>query len=307
MLSELALRTIHIEPRKEAKRYSSETAARRIRRWTLGALYDLKPPRHRDVPAIVRRWLRYQALPREQRAGLPSLAGEPIGFEGLVGFSSNMSVANMRKAYAQGLYPMTHYGTVRWYTPQLRAVLDIKNFHLRSELRRKLRRPPFQVTFDREPEAVMAACAEPRKGQWPLTWITDDVIEAYLGLYEEGFMHSVEVWDREGHLVGGLFGTRVGSVFVIESLFHKVSHSSKYGLAVLAAHLQAWGFGYLDNKIQTPHTATLGFCNIPREAYRDILAERPGVLAPERHWKVDESLDLGRWKPASGPPPRLGC
>lgn len=279
---------------------------RGVQQLALGVLYDIKPPRHRYVPTLVRRWLAYLTASADVRA-TPPMTNAPVGEDGFLGFSDNMRAENLGKAYANGAFPMTHYGPVRWYAPDARAVLKISDFRPRSELKRKLRKQIFRVTFDQAPRDVMSACAEPRPGQWPLTWITPDVTAAYLALHDAGTMHSVEVWDDKGHLVGGLFGTCVGPVFVIESLFHRASNSSKYGLAVLMGHLQAWGFDYVDYKTMNPHIASLGFSNMPRADYVNVLKAGSNTTAPGGHWQTDPKLDLGKWKPTEGPPPQMAA
>lgn len=273
------------------------------KRAALAIAFDMKPPRHRVFPALCSRLMRHLLSPQSARRRLPDPSSALAGREGVAGFCDDMSVATLRAAYAQGLYPCTHLGPVRWNAPPRRAVLDIAGFHLRDELKRKLKKGLFRVTFDAQPRAVMQACAEPRGGQWPLTWIRPDVIDAYCAAFASGDVHSVEVWDADGHLAGGLFGTVVGPCFVVKSLFHTQPNTSKYGLAVLIAHLQAWGFRYVDNKLQNPHTHALGFREIARDAYvKMISGPRPDGAV--RRWAVDETLDLGRWRPAKGAPPR---
>lgn len=276
---------------------------RRAQQLILAVLYDIKPPRHRHAAALFRRWLAYRTAPAEVRAK-PPIDQTPLGADGFLGFSDTMHIDVLHQMYAKGAFPMTHFGPVRWYAPAQRAVLKISDFRPRSELKRKLRKKIFRVTFDNAPREVMQACAEPRPGQWPLTWITPDVVDAYLALHRAGTMHSVEVWDKDGHLVGGLFGTRVGSVFVIESLFHRASNASKYGLAVVMGHLQAWGFEYVDYKTMNPHIANLGFAEMPLPDYRSILDAPAALSAPDGSWRTDPNLDLGKWKPADGPPPQ---
>jgi len=285
--------------------FEREPFPARARRMALGLAFDLKPPRHRVLPALGWRLGRHLASGRAARARLPLPQDALPVREGVAGFCSDMSVATLRSAYAQGLYPCTHVGPVRWNAPPMRAVLDIDAFKLRDELRRKLKKRIFRITFDRAPMAVMKGCAAPRPGQWPLTWITPDVMRAYHALYEAGDMHTVEVWDADSRLVGGIFGTVVGRCFVLESLFHTRDNSSKYGLAVLVAHLQAWGFTHVDNKLQNPHTEALGFREIERVDYVALLREPTPEAFAHRHWIFDETLDLGRWTPEKGAPVRI--
>ncbi|MGE0856705.1 MAG: leucyl/phenylalanyl-tRNA--protein transferase, partial [Hyphomicrobiaceae bacterium] len=215
--------------------------AAKLRQLALGVAYDFKPPRHLALPHLAWRLARHTFASRSERGRLPEASAALPGREGVAGYCDDMSVSTLRAAYLQGLYPCTHWGPVRWQSPPLRAVLAIGELKLRDELRRKLRKRPFVVTFDTAPRAVMLACAQPRSGQWPLTWITADVVDAYMAAFDEGMVHSVEVWDGDGRLIGGLFGTVAGTCCVLESLFHTANNASKYGLAVLLGHLHAWG------------------------------------------------------------------
>lgn len=287
----------HVSPREGWAAWAKRAA--------LAIAFDVKPPRHRAAPRLVARLLRHALAGAEARRVLPSPDDALPGREGVAGYCDDLSVASLRRAYAQGLYPCTHLGPMRWNAPPLRAVLDIREFRLRDELRRKLKKRAFRVTFDMEPRAVMLACAAPRPGQWPLTWISPEIVEAYMALHAAGDMHSVEVWDESGVLGGGLFGTVVGRCFVVESLFHVRDHTSKYGLAVLIAHLQAWGFTHVDNKLQNPHTEALGFREIARADYVTLLAGPTPEALARRRWSFDAGLDLSKWKPDQGGPSRV--
>ena len=284
--------------------FQHETLTAFLKRAALSTAYDLRPPRLKVAPRLTWRLARHLLSSAEARRKLPDPAGALPGAEGVAGFCDDMSVATLRAAYLSGLFPLSHFGPQRWCAPPFRSVLEICEFRLRDELRRKLKKRSFRVTFDREPVAVMRACAGPREGQWPLTWITPDVIEAYHRLYQAGDMHSVEVWDSNSQLVGGLFGTVVGPCFVVESLFHKAANSSKYGLAVIIAHLQAWGFTHVDYKLHNPHIEALGFREIPRDDFVRIVAASRPASGELGQWHVDAALDLGSWRPAQGAPKR---
>ena len=69
------------------------------------------------------------------------------------------------------------------------------------------------------------------------TWITEDMRKAYIELHKLGFAKSVEVWDDQ-ELVGGLYGIDLGHVFCGESMFSKVSNSSKLAFIHLVRELQ---------------------------------------------------------------------
>lgn len=277
---------------------SDESLPRRLRRWALGAAWALKPPRTRDAPWVLYLLARYYA-------GLGLKHGEApdpnhLYGSGLGGIATGLDVDTLMRAYAKGFYPFAHVGPAKWWLPEERMVLFLEKFDMEKNLRRRLRNRHFDVTFDRDFEGVMRGCAELRPGRVPLTWITPQFISAYCALHDAGHAHSVEVWDKDGQLVGGAYGVAAGGVFFTESQFNRARDAAKVGFAVLNCHLQHWGFRVNDGKHYTGHLASVGFELIPRERFSALLAEAPGHCAPLGHWQVDERLDVGNWDPAAG-------
>jgi len=129
-----------------------------------------------------------------------------------------------------------------------------------------------KFTFDRDFDAVIAACAAPRPGRLPLTWIAPKIMWAYAALHDAGLAHSYEVWDDRGELVAGGNGVACGRVFVGESMFTRVSGAGAFGLALLHRHLAHWGFDLHDVKLPSPHLCSLGFRRMPREEYATYLS-----------------------------------
>lgn len=287
------------------RRVGKETLPQFLKRAALSIAFDLKPPRTKWAPTLFYRTFRHLLASPDVRNRLPDPADALPGREAIAGFCDDLSVETMIRGYALGLFPCTHFGPMRWYSPKTRSVLELRDFKLRDELKRKLKKKLFRVTFDMAPEAVIRACAEPRPGQVPITWLGEDMIQSFLALNQHGTVHSLEVWDETGALIGGLFGTIAGKSFIVESLFHTRDNTSKYGLAVLMGHLQAWGFTHVDYKLHNPHVAALGFLEIPREDLCQIMTQETPAIAAERIWRIDETLDLGRWKPSDGAPPRV--
>ncbi|MEO1310764.1 MAG: leucyl/phenylalanyl-tRNA--protein transferase, partial [Pseudomonadota bacterium] len=129
----------------------------------------------------------------------------------------------------------------------------------------------FEVSVDRDFDAVIAACAEETEGR-PETWINRPIETLYRQLAEIGFAHSVEV-RREGALVGGLYGIALGSAFFGESMFSRETDASKVALVHLVARLNAAGYRLLDAQFINPHIARLGAVEIDRSVYEGVLDE----------------------------------
>jgi len=168
------------------------------------------------------------------------------------------------RAYREGLFPMAvESGDIGWFSPERRGILPLDDFHVPARLARTLRRQPFEITVDRDFEAVIRACAErPREG----TWISTAIIDCYMALYRLGIAHSVEAW-RDGRLAGGLYGVSLGGAFFGESMFHRETDASKAALVALVDRLRRRSFTLLDTQWVTEHLVQFGAIEIPRTVY----------------------------------------
>ena len=208
---------------------------------------------------------------------------------GLLAAGGDLTEARLLDAYRQGIFPWFSPGEpILWWSPDPRMVLIPEAFKLSRSLRKRLRRPDYEIRVDTAFEAVMRACAEPREGQSG-TWITGAMIQAYRRLHEAGYAHSVETW-MEGRLVGGLYGVALGRVFFGESMFTRATDASKLALAHLVTQLDRWGFGLIDCQMVTAHLASLGARPIRRSEFRDrldALVNEPGRIG---RWSFDHDL-----------------
>jgi len=166
-------------------------------------------------------------------------------------------------AYAVGIFPMADDGgTIHWFAPDPRAVIELDGLQISRSLRAALRRETFRVTINTRFEEVIRACADRTEG----TWISDDIFEAYTRLHRLGYAHSVEAW-QDDELVGGLYGVSIGGAFFGESMFHHVTDASKVALVHLVERMRARGLILLDTQFMTPHLRSLGATEIPRTEY----------------------------------------
>ncbi|MEM6327125.1 MAG: leucyl/phenylalanyl-tRNA--protein transferase [Bacteroidota bacterium] len=183
-------------------------------------------------------------------------------------------------AYRSGLFPMADPADdrIHWYAPDPRAVLPLDGLRVSRSLRQRIRRGTFEVTVDRAFARVIAACAAPAPGRED-TWISDEIRRAYTDLHYVGAAHSVECWNAEGRLAGGLYGVRLGGAFFGESMFSRQTDASKVALVHLVERLRAGGFTLLDVQMQTAHLARMGAVEVSREAYERQLARALPVAA----------------------------
>jgi leucyl/phenylalanyl-tRNA--protein transferase len=190
------------------------------------------------------------------------LAGQPT-----------ISVDLLLEAYAAGVFPMSDSADdpdLYWVEPRRRGVLPLDRFHLGRRLARTVRSDRFEVSVDRDFEAVIDGCAAPAPGREG-TWINREIRRLYGELFRLGRVHTVES-RLGGALVGGLYGVRIGGAFFGESMFSTVTDASKVALVHLVARLRIGGFVLLDTQFLTDHLARFGTVEISRRAYRAALA-----------------------------------
>ncbi len=176
------------------------------------------------------------------------------------------------KAYASGVFPMAESAAdpeVFWVRPESRGVIPLDAFHVPKSLGKLVRQRRFEVTIDRDFEAVIDACAEEREAR-KSTWINAAIREAYIELHRRGHCHSVEAW-REGELAGGLYGVRLGRAFFGESMFSRETDASKVCLVHLVERLRDRGFLLLDTQFTTEHLKRFGAIDVPRGKYERLL------------------------------------
>ena len=178
------------------------------------------------------------------------------------------------KAYASGRFPMAESASdpeVFWVRPETRGVIPLDTFHVPKSLRKVIRQNRFEMRIDSDFEAVIYACAEEREER-RTTWINAPIREAYIDLHQRGHCHSVEAW-REGRLVGGLYGVRLGRAFFGESMFSRETDASKVCLVHLVERLRERGFMLLDTQFTTEHLKRFGAVDVPRGRYENLLEQ----------------------------------
>jgi leucyl/phenylalanyl-tRNA--protein transferase len=218
--------------------------------------------------------------------------------EGLAGIAHEFTPSIVLAAYRRGLYPHAHIAPLKWWSPSQRSVLFFPEMHLAKRLRRQMRQGQYTVTFDRDFEGVIAACAGRRSGRWHLTWITPKIMRTYAALYDAGHAHSFEVWNAKGELVGGGYGVSTGSAFSTESQFSHEPNTSKIGFAVLNWHLATWGYAFNDGKLMTPTCLDLGFREIARSDYLTQLAQAERRPGKNGRWQVEADVaSVADWQP----------
>lgn len=175
---------------------------------------------------------------------------------------------NMILMYARGAFPMAdETGEINWYMPDVRTIIPLNSFNIPRSLKKFLLTTDFEFCYDRNPFEVIRECAKRES-----TWISNELIEAYKGLYQLGYLHSVEVYQNKV-LVGGLYGITFRGAFFGESMFSKVSQASKCALVKLIEQLREKKFVLLDVQYQTAHLKMFGALEIPFDEFSKLLLD----------------------------------
>ena len=213
----------------------------------------------------------------------------------LIAFSDEFDPGLVLAAYSSGVFPMplsrSGFPGMGWWSPLHRGVLPLDALRVTKSLRKSARR--FTTTADTAFAEVLERCADPNR---PYGWISDEIKSVYSALHHAGHVHSVETWDAEGRLVGGLYGVSLGGLFAGESMFHDPVHGRDASKVALLALVGILADEHAEDRIidvqwQTDHPATLGVIEVERDEYLGLLAE--AIAVPDPAWPRREEGHAG--------------
>ena len=219
-------------------------------------------------------------LPQEHYFPPPSLAES----NGLLAVGGDLHVERLLLAYMSGIFPWYSEGQpILWFSPDPRFVLYPSRFKVGRSLKKRIRRQDYRITLDTAFVEVIEHCAAVKRPMQFGTWITEDMKNAYIDLFQMGYAHSVESWQGD-RLVGGLYGVLIGDLFAGESMFAHASDASKVAFVWLVKQLTAWGVKFIDCQVYTDHLSRFGAENITRREY--LRAIGPLVRATRTYQKL---------------------
>lgn len=210
--------------------------------------------------------------------------------DGLFAVGGDLSVDRLLLAYTNGIFPWyafraeDNYGfpedyfnadgspQIRWYCPMQRYVIFPDRIHISHSMRQMLKRNKYTFTIGRDFDRVLHHCSELRIKECG-AWLGQDMIDAYKRLYDLNYATSVEVWDENDNLLGGLFGETIGKSFIGESMFSLAPSGSKLALIFLANYMRNMGGTMIDCQLHTPHLESMGGCYISYDKYMQLLKE----------------------------------
>lgn len=191
--------------------------------------------------------------------------------DGLLAVGGELSTDRILEAYRCGIFPWyNHDSPILWWSPDPRMILIPDELKVSKSLAQIIRNKAFKARFDTAfPEVIIMCSGIERKNQ-DGTWITEEMIDAYIALHEAGYAHSVETY-LEGKLVGGLYGISLGKAFFGESMFFTESNASKVALYALVEKLRSWDFHFIDAQQKTSHIKSMGANAVPRKKFIKLL------------------------------------
>jgi leucyl/phenylalanyl-tRNA---protein transferase len=193
---------------------------------------------------------------------------------GLLALGGDLEIQSLLLAYSHGIFPwpISEEYPLAWFSPDPRGILLQSNLKIPQSFKKFLKINPFEITFNKDFEKVIYGCAElTNRKDLAETWITDEIINAYIQLHKAGFAYSVEAWNEDKLLVGGLYGVNLGSFVSGESMFYRESNASKVILYTLMQHLKENNVDWLDTQMVTGVVKNFGGTEISRAQYIDIL------------------------------------
>lgn len=205
---------------------------------------------------------------------------------GLLAIGGDLSAERLLLAYENGIFPWySEDQPILWFSPDPRLVLFPAKIIVSRSLKKTINKKVFDIRFDSNFEEVIVECSKIERKDQDGTWITNNMIEAYIDLHNQGYAHSVEAY-FEGSLVGGLYGVSLGGAFFGESMFHTMTDASKVALYYLVDKLKDWDFDFIDSQVVTEHMKNLGAEEITRTKYLELLKNTLKKKAKIGMWKT---------------------
>jgi len=202
---------------------------------------------------------------------------------GLLAAGGDLTPERLLNAYSLGIFPWFSDGDpILWWSPSPRAVVIPEQFEASRSLKKLLKKNLYENRINTDFEGVIRACASIKREQTG-TWITEDMIQAYITLHRLGWAHSFETW-RGTRLVGGLYGLAIGKAFFGESMFSKESNTSKLAFWHLCRRLSEHEFTLLDCQVASDHLFTLGAIEMDRHVFQEHLQTALAVPSSTIDW-----------------------
>jgi len=216
--------------------------------------------------------LLYLVKNKKMAVDFPDITDALKNPNGLLAIGGDLGETRLLSAYQKGIFPWYNEGEpILWWAPNPRCILKPNKIHISHSLKKCLRKNQFQITYNRNFANVISQCSVNRNKDND-TWLTSDMKKAFINLHKSGYAHSVECWHNK-ELVGGLYGIAMGKIFFGESMFSRMSNTSKITLVHLVERLKEMNFQLIDCQINSKHLQTLGAQLITRNQFTKLLKD----------------------------------
>lgn len=211
--------------------------------------------------------------------------------DGLAAIGGDLSSERLIHLYQHGFFPWySESDPILWWHPSLRCQLNPSQFHCSKSLKKHIRKFSGQIRINTEFETVIQHCAQLRQEQEG-TWISDEIVSAFVKLHNAGYAHSIEVWQGK-QLIGGFYGVAMGRFFFGESMFSLEANASKLALYSLCLNAKSLGIEHIDCQVESEHLMSLGASLVPRKNFIQQLQQ--AIPKPEKNQNLlnQTHLDL---------------
>lgn len=201
---------------------------------------------------------------------------------GLLAIGGDLELSSLLLAYSKGIFPwpISKEFPIAWFAPPKRGILQYKNLHISKSMKKIMKQNRFTFSFNTDFSTIIKKCADLNmRTNESGSWITDEMVEAYIELHHSGHAFSVET-RMDGKLAGGLYGVCMGNFISGESMFHTESNASKAALIFLMNHLHSQGIEWIDTQMITPVVSNFGAIEISRNEFMVKLEQSQSALSP---------------------------
>jgi leucyl/phenylalanyl-tRNA--protein transferase len=186
--------------------------------------------------------------------------------DGLLAMGGDLSPERLLLAYRNGIFPWYEGEPILWWCPDPRFVLFPDNLKISRSMQTLFKKNYFEFSTNTAFKEVIHNCKQTKRPGQSGTWITNEVEKAYINMHRLGYAHSAEAW-KDGILIGGLYGIKLGKVFFGESMFSGESNASKFAFIKYVQQLKQEGIELIDCQVYTGHLESLGARMITRENF----------------------------------------
>lgn len=189
---------------------------------------------------------------------------------GLYAVGGDLSPERLIKAYPRGIFPWYAFrdDQIQWWAPHRRFVIFADEIHISHSMRNLMNKKTLTCSINEDFEGVINGCGMvDGRMMDDNAWLGPELTETWIELNRRGYAKSVEVWDEDEYLVGGLYGFVSGGCFIGDSMFSLVPSASKLALIHLARHMKAQGGIFIDCQLRTEHLESMGARYIPYDEY----------------------------------------